>query len=403
MHRTLKRLIVTSVRPSPRSGLTTREGRVQVHHRRPVRWLAGIVAVLGALAALPGKAEAITGCPGGDPQSGHCYALGYMGADVGGSPIWMNAVSTDLLVSCLGVPNRSTDFATYETWMGTNDNGAANTWVEEGMNAGVGIDGINHGFTWFWADMRSPVPSNYHEHYGPGASVNTWTNISFYWLGGGSWNVERGGSVIGQSAGVGDWAGDAETGSEITINQGNVFGESRNFRYEDPSSHWHPAPTKWYNGWNGNGWLTATGSNGTSGSFTEVISRNVCGNLASATTPRSAPVSTATAAARLTAIAMGAARANGDAHPSGMEFVATTRHNAQALLGQGVPQSNASYLIQLRGHFTGYDASVPPRHKLPTGDVMTLTVSAATGAVTDVSLTSSWANLRGLGHPTALR
>ena len=127
--------------------------------RWPVRSLTAVAVTLGSLAAVPGTANALTGCAGGLPSVGHCYALGWMGDDFGGSAIWMNAVGTDLLVSCLSVPDPGSDFATYEMWMGTNDNGAANTWVEEGMNDGVGVDGVNHGFSWFWADMRNPTPS----------------------------------------------------------------------------------------------------------------------------------------------------------------------------------------------------------------------------------------------------
>lgn len=258
--------------------MSTNQGRPPKRgwRRWPVRSLTVVAVALGSLAMVPGTANAITGCPGGDPSVNHCYALGYMGDDFGGSPVWMNAVGTDLLVSCLSVPNENTDFANYETWMGTNDNGAANTWIEEGYKAGIGFDGKNHGFIWFWADMRSPYPTNYHEHYGPAASVNSFTNVTFSWLGSGNWDVERGGSVIGESAGVGDFAGDSETGAETTVNAGHVFGESRNFQYADTAWKWHPAPTAWDNELNGNGFLFATGTNGSPGSFTEVISNNQC-------------------------------------------------------------------------------------------------------------------------------
>jgi hypothetical protein len=400
----LEHIVTSRLARLPRKQAPARRARPAGTWRRAwlVRWLAVAAIALGSVAVVPGTANAITGCPGGWSYNDHCYAYGFMGDDGGQPPIWMNAVGTDLDVACLSVPNGNTDLATYELWMGTNDNGAANTWVEEGMLYGVGIDGKNHGFTWFWADMRNPTPSNFHEHFGPGASVNTWTNASFYWLGSGNWNVERAGTVLGESKGVGDFAGDAETGTETSINQGHVFGESNNFQYADPSWKWHPAPTSWYNGYNGHGWLYATGENGSPGSFTEAFSDNECGSSAAPRVARPAPITAATAAARLTAIAMRAARASGDADPRGIEFVATTRHRAQALLGEGIPQRNASYLVQLRGHFTGYDASVPPGKKLPAGDVMTLTVSAATGAVTDVSLTNAAVNLRALGRPTVL-
>ena len=73
--------------------------------RWPVRSLTAVAVTLGSLAAVPGTANALTGCAGGLPSVGHCYALGWMGDDFGGSAIWMNAVGTDLLVSCLSVPD----------------------------------------------------------------------------------------------------------------------------------------------------------------------------------------------------------------------------------------------------------------------------------------------------------
>jgi len=64
--------------------------------RRVRWWLAALAVALPLLVAFPGTANAITGCPGGDPSAQHCYAFGYFGDDVGGAPVWMDAVATDL-------------------------------------------------------------------------------------------------------------------------------------------------------------------------------------------------------------------------------------------------------------------------------------------------------------------
>jgi hypothetical protein len=338
-------------------------------------------------------ALAITGCPGGE-SNGHCYGVGTTGKDRTGTPVWLNAIGTDLYVYCLSVANRNTDFANYEAWMDTNDNVPSDfTWVEEGMKAGIGVDGNNHGFTWFWADQR-PGSGGYHEHYGPGASTGTITNVSFYWLGNGNWNVERGGSVIGESTANGDWAGGGYTGVETTINIATAVGYSQNWQYADPSWDWHPAIAGTLN--QSDGWLSAVADQGTPGSLVSVVNRGGCGG--DVAQPKASPITDATAATRLKQIALTAAAANGEMHPVSMEFVATTRKNAQALTGEGVPENNASYLVQIRGNFTGYNASIPPHKKIPTGSYLTLTVDAATGFVSDVGLTATAVSLPALGQ-----
>jgi hypothetical protein len=96
---------------------------------------------------------------------------------------------------------------------------------------------------------------------------------------------------------------------------------------------------------------------------------------------------TSAAAARLDAVAIAAARASGDARPSWIEAVITTHGKAleSATPGDTEPSGNGStvYLITMKGHFTGYDAPVPPGARLPTGAYISLVVSASTFAVTD--------------------
>jgi hypothetical protein len=373
-------------------------------------WLTPIMLASAAVVVVPGSADAITGCPGG-AGNGHCYATGDMGAEnppMNGTPIYLNAISTDLSVNCLNVKNRNTDFANYEMWMDTNDNiyTPGTTWIEEGLKAGIGAHGANMGFQWFWADMRPPGGdiAYYHEHYLGNGTIGGSTSVGFYWFGGGgNWAVDLGPNSVGTSANNGDYAGGGTTGAETTTNKATVAGESKNWQYADTRWNWHPSPTAWDNSNNGNGWLHAGGSNGSPGSLTEVYDNNGCTMpAAQPAQPAAVPVTAASAPAALAAIAARAASVNGDAHPAQVTFVPTTRRKAQALTGGVIPRDNASYLVQLRGHFTGYDASVPPGSKLPTGTVMTLTVDAATGSVTDVSIGNSAANLSALGHASAI-
>jgi hypothetical protein len=99
---------------------------------------------------------------------------------------------------------------------------------------------------------------------------------------------------------------------------------------------------------------------------------------------------TSAAAARLDAIARTVARDNGDARPSWIEAVITTHGKAleSATPGDTEPSGNQAtvYLITMKGHFTGYDASVPPGARLPTGTYISLVVMAKTFAVTDSGL-----------------
>jgi hypothetical protein len=370
---------------------------------RQARWLAVGVVACASVGVMSGSASAITGCPGGE-SNGHCYAIGVMGDNNTGTPIWLNAIGTDLYVTCLSVADRNTDFANYEMWMSTNDNDSPYYayWVEEGMKTGIGVAGQNEGFTWFWADNR-PNGGGYNEHYLSGASVNTWTNVSFYWLGGSNWDVEQAGHVVGESTNNGAFAGGGDTGAEVTTQDATVVGQSRNWQYADPSWDWHPSPTAWLT--ESNNWLNISGENESPGSFTYVWNNGSCGNArsSSARSFAASPLTPASAPAALRAIALRAARVNGDDNPASIEYVATTRHRAQALLGQKMPENNASYFIQVRGNFTGHYASVPRGAKLPTGNVMTLTVSAATGQVTDASLSNSPVNLASLGHTDVLR
>ena len=105
-------------------------------------------------------------------------------------------------------------------------------------------------------------------------------------------------------------------------------------------------------------------------------------------------------AAMLRAIAARAAHASGDDSPYGLRWVKTNRGDGErvtagALLGQDTARE--VYVLQMRGHFTALNASVPRGAAVPIGTVMTLTVDAITGEVTDSGLTGEEQDLSALG------
>lgn len=98
---------------------------------------------------------------------------------------------------------------------------------------------------------------------------------------------------------------------------------------------------------------------------------------------------------------------NGEASPSAIEAVTTTRNDAvHVAQGQGedVLSKEPVYLVQMQGGFTGYEASVPAGTNLPKGAVMAFTVSVDSGAVLDWGIAAAPADLSTLGpvsHPCA--
>lgn len=113
--------------------------------------------------------------------------------------------------------------------------------------------------------------------------------------------------------------------------------------------------------------------------------------------PAASPVPTSTgspvpasAVPRLDAIARSAAKTDGDAAPSQVTAVLTTRAKAltSATPGDLVPGSASVrvFLLTMRGQFTATDASRPSGAAAPTGRYLSLVVNAATFQVTDFGL-----------------
>lgn len=84
--------------------------------------------------------------------------------------------------------------------------------------------------------------------------------------------------------------------------------------------------------------------------------------------------------AKLRAMVRGAAKANGDAHPSRVMVYASRRHEANiaAGAGTGVIGHQPVYLVVARGHFTCSSCSGPPNSTPPSGNFITQIVDRGT-------------------------
>jgi hypothetical protein len=323
-----------------------------------------------------------------------------MGENWTGNFVPINAISGNLVVNCLGV-NQYTDFVNYETWLDTNLNvdpvGAY--WVEEGAKFGIGVTGADEGFQWFWADNRPG--GGYYEHYQGGASLNQFTNVSFYWVSGtGNWNVYLGGNYVGTSVNNGAWAGGSDTGIEATTAAATFEGWTQSWQYADPSWNWHNVSAAGdgeavYGPLNVNGYIYSASPGDDPVQIGQGSNACTYGTLAE-------PMRHATTSTGLRALALHASVVNGDRAPQQLAYVKTTRSKIAALTGNRRGPDAPVYVIEMQGHFDGAYASVPHGHARPSGTTMIIVVNARTGQVTDAGITSKATNLSAFGHPVAM-
>jgi hypothetical protein len=105
----------------------------------------------------------------------------------------------------------------------------------------------------------------------------------------------------------------------------------------------------------------------------------------------------------LTALAQKMAAGADDSNVTVGDAVLTTQQAAAtATSGSLVNTNQAAYLVQVQGHFTALDASVPSGAKLPTGTYLIFVVDASDGSVTEWGVEHRKANLSALGSVIAL-
>jgi hypothetical protein len=108
--------------------------------------------------------------------------------------------------------------------------------------------------------------------------------------------------------------------------------------------------------------------------------------------------------ATLTNIARNGIASEGGQDVTSADAVLTTRDKANAAAsGAVIPSDEAVYLIQLKGQFTAYGASLAQNATgYPTGAYLTLIAEASNGQVVDWGVGSQGADLASLGTVIAL-
>ena len=152
--------------------------------------MSGIITAALVASGVAGGNPASASGTCGTPATGHCYAVAQLGVSAGHTPWYASAVGLDLEVDCLAVANDSTEGATWELWLSTNDTDPNSTtespyWLEGGYLAGSATG--NTGFQYFWADSRPG--GGYNAHFAGWATAYQYENLTFTWQGGSNWNV----------------------------------------------------------------------------------------------------------------------------------------------------------------------------------------------------------------------
>lgn len=341
-------------------------------------------------------ASADTNCNG---ASGHCYAIATIGGQ--GNPIWMNGLSSDLEVDCLAVQDPNTDFVDYEMWMNTNDNiSGSNTWIEEGMTAGTltSAPGQPVGFQWYWADQRA-LPGqgfDYWEHYIGAANTNQYVDAGFIWRPNtGDWDVWHDHQLIGGSIGVGAYAGGGQNGIEETTLASAIVGNTGSWRYADTNNNYVWAPNQGvYNSRPSDLSVTTNGPT--------VAARTTSDCWPGTTSAQQAPAAPATDQTIRSAVS-NTAKNLGELAPTKISQVKSTRASANKAANNEMGGNEPIIEVQAHGHFTIPGKPNAKGHTAPqSGDTMTLIIDAASGAVTDWSVSTKPPRLETLGTPTPL-
>jgi hypothetical protein len=109
---------------------------------------------------------------------------------------------------------------------------------------------------------------------------------------------------------------------------------------------------------------------------------------------------------KVQAISMSVAAQNGDANPTSVDSVQTTRSTAYQLVWPGagtVSDSTPVYATTMVGTFSANNALLPPGAPTPTGTILTTVVNAQTGAMMDMNLSNRRPDLAQAGTVVAMQ
>ncbi|MDX3101765.1 hypothetical protein [Nonomuraea angiospora] len=340
--------------------------------------LAAVGLLAAALTVPAGPAAADEDC-----SNPHCY--GMVDYNTGN----ITAVGVDLWTDCLHVDTPSTNSAVHQMWMWTSAPPA--TWIETGyIRGGVAGGDPEDWFRWYWAE--APGGGTYYSHFIEYASVNQWKNVSFYKNFNNTWGVYLGGSYKGTTAQTATYGVHVQVGAETSTPLVYSHGKSKLLQWRQPSDTWVWGSPSAYGGTAGVYSVTASGTEMEQTSLQRMCSTPLAAKRATAKAPTTADLKKA---------ALAVASQYGEKTPTDVQVVTTTRKAAQRAVGAGdkVDTDQATYLVQMKGTFTG---RAPKGATLPHGNTMTVTVDAKTGEVTDTSLGNTRQDLKKLGAVKAL-
>jgi hypothetical protein len=338
------------------------------------------------------------------PTNDHCYVISQLGDGVSRD---VSLSAGQIVVNCISVPNGNVDILTSEQWVGTT-----NGWMEGGMIAGETINGASFPIGFISYQRTSADNAAYDEHLGSPWPLGTTEGVLLeHYSGTTTW--------IGGTYGTGwvtvtgwpnaDDGVDIQAGIETTSPSNTVNTGQNTLEYQDSSGTLWP---DWGEGPVGPLYAPAvygpgSGSAGLTGGWfvagsSQYATQNNCLAGAAPAPPSGSPATTAS----LTAVGTHIATVFGDPAPTQMSVVKSIdRARALSVVApsstvQGAA-GNAVDVIQERGNFA---VPTPPKGKAaPTGQLLTILVSRASGFPTDISLTEHGAapNLSSLGTPTS--
>lgn len=282
------------------------------------------------------------------------------------------------------VPNGKVDFVDNETWV----NFGPRFWTEAGMNYGANASPRRR---FFWADKR-PNGGGYHEHYARyGPALSTAYGAKIDHSGYQRWYVSVGGfsGISGHQPGPSSLL---QAGLETTTGAADERGKQTGlawFGTQENAEHsdWGSTSYRYQTSPASISWLTFAQS------FTVAI--GACSSTATTLSP-SASVDINPSGGKLTpeqlrSIAYAVATENGDASPSNIQALETTRGTAVSLTAPGSEISGGDagddvFAITATGQFAALFGNRPPDAPPPTGNALSIVVDAYTGEVLDYGI-----------------
>jgi hypothetical protein len=142
----------------------------------------------------------------------------------------------ELRVHCITTPNPTSNFATSEFWVGTNNDPDSGSWVEEGMAYGNPQGSTKY---WFWADDRPAYPYSEHDQTSIPVVLDTTYPSNIHWNGNDQWLVQREGMTRGTSVSNPGPSKRLTTGEEFINDLAIIDSKSLSMQWKDTSDVWH--------------------------------------------------------------------------------------------------------------------------------------------------------------------